>query len=115
MTFLFNTVGGVNGFDQFGHFLRATPKIPPGCTRLSDTTVIGCEANWGEAPASKAEASKLNSPASVAQRWRQAYGDDIKLGPTGQPVGAGPSMDDARALLDTVIGKRQPSNRGGGQ
>jgi phospholipid/cholesterol/gamma-HCH transport system substrate-binding protein len=130
MTFFFNTTGGVNGFDQFGHFLRATPKVPPGCTTLVDTTVLGCEANWQTA--SKTGSAKLNSPASVRQRWEQAYGAKIAdmiagqpLDAQGEPAGGAattrqsgsptlprrPSIGAARALLDTVIGRRQPSQR----
>jgi ABC-type transporter Mla subunit MlaD len=118
MSFFFNTTGGVNGFDQYGHFLRATAKIPPGCTTLVTTTVLGCQANWGEAPPFKAAAAKVNSSVSARERWEQAYGpklaDRIADGSGQNAPARGPSMGATRALLDTVIGRREPSNPEGG-
>ena len=48
--FLINTTGGINGFDQYGHFLRAGLVIPPGCTALVIHVALGCQALWGQAP-----------------------------------------------------------------
>jgi phospholipid/cholesterol/gamma-HCH transport system substrate-binding protein len=50
MHFFVNTTGGVNGFDQYGHFLRAGAIVPPSCTTLSPFVIEGCSANWGKSP-----------------------------------------------------------------
>ncbi len=46
MSFLFNTTGGVSGFDQYGHMLRAVLEITT-CNFLVTHLQTGCEANWG--------------------------------------------------------------------
>jgi ABC-type transporter Mla subunit MlaD len=63
--FLFNTTGGINGFDQYGHFLRAGALIPPGCTYLTVAPILGCQAQWGLGN-SKAKASALSAQAAIA-------------------------------------------------
>ena len=59
--FLFYTTGGVNGYDQYGHFLRAGLVIPPACTYLAQYVVAGCSANWGQGN------GKANTAAGLAQ------------------------------------------------
>ncbi len=72
MHFLFNTTGGVNGYDKYGHFLRAGLLIPPGCTQLVPVlSGIGCSANWGQSP----------GKAKVLAQWRKFYS---KNGPYGK-------------------------------
>jgi hypothetical protein len=93
MNFLFNTTGGVNGYDQYGHFLRALLVIPPGgCTALSTTIVPGCEAQWGLAAStvSKAAARRAaaNQPSEVAKLIAKAKAQ-TQAGTGGTPAGAG--------------------------
>jgi phospholipid/cholesterol/gamma-HCH transport system substrate-binding protein len=60
--FLYNTTGAVNGFDQFGHFLRASLSIT-GCTALLSIPLGGvCDAHFNTA-AFTAEARKRSSQA----------------------------------------------------
>jgi hypothetical protein len=126
MSFFFNTTGGINGFDQYGHFLRAVLKITT-CITLVTTPTLGCTANWGTTSTGKT--ADVSSPAAI-KRWAQA--NKVEAGATvqpldaqGQPAGGTPapqqsaprrasrrpSMGAARALLDTVIGRQQPARQ----
>lgn len=155
--FLFNTTGGINGYDQYGHFLRAQLQVTP-CTTLASVSLQACTAHWGGA----AQETTASVRKSLAQRYSRsldqlrkqasgqasggasgqargsAPGTGLPLDAQGDPVGGAssptsgstnfrgarqPSIAAARALLDTVIGRRQPSQRprqgpsspGGGQ
>jgi phospholipid/cholesterol/gamma-HCH transport system substrate-binding protein len=134
MSFFFNTTGGINGFDQFGHFLRASLKIT-NCTQLVAFPTIGCGANWGlGAGTAKAAAAAKFSPSKLRRLYGQNGGASQPTGgtpPTGQPLDAQgqpaggtattpsspsspqgrPSLGAARALLDTVFGRQRPSQR----
>ncbi len=49
MKLIYFTNGGINGFDKFGHFLRANLQITPSCTTLNPLPGdLGCKANWGQ-------------------------------------------------------------------
>jgi ABC-type transporter Mla subunit MlaD len=51
--FIFNTSGGFNGFDSFGHFLRTTLLVT-NCVKYQVSPQTGCVANWQAADASTA-------------------------------------------------------------
>jgi phospholipid/cholesterol/gamma-HCH transport system substrate-binding protein len=131
-SFIYNTVGSINGFDQFGHFLRAQLQITS-CTTLNAIPFISCGANFGSGTSATAKAAaataaaklgsgNLPSPAAAAQSGgvRDAQGDlaggtAAPAGPVAQPPATHrPSLGAARDLLDTVIG-RPPSSRTGGR
>jgi phospholipid/cholesterol/gamma-HCH transport system substrate-binding protein len=141
MEFLYNTTGGVNGYDQYGHFLRAALKIT-NCTQLVTFPVLGCGANWtsssgstkGNAPitlqaakaAAKAAGAKgggasagqANAGTSAAQPGQplDAEGQPPAGTTTTTPSTSGqpraPSLGAARDLLDSMIGPRHGSHRG---
>jgi phospholipid/cholesterol/gamma-HCH transport system substrate-binding protein len=72
MQFFFYGTGGINGFDQYGHFLRAGLVIPAnGCTNLVATPQNGCEANWGRSN----EKMKLSGAALAAAAAGLAQGN----------------------------------------
>jgi phospholipid/cholesterol/gamma-HCH transport system substrate-binding protein len=48
MDFFFFTVGATNGFDQYGHFLRAI-LVNNNCNDYEIDLIAGCSANFGEA------------------------------------------------------------------
>jgi ABC-type transporter Mla subunit MlaD len=57
-----NTTGAVNGFDQFGHYLRALLLVT-NCVDYQAAPTTGCVANWGaEAGAVGSSAPKLDAP-----------------------------------------------------
>jgi hypothetical protein len=47
MRFIYHNVGAVNGFDQFGHYLR-TNFLATNCIEYSATPALECAANWKE-------------------------------------------------------------------
>jgi hypothetical protein len=89
MGFLYNTTGGVNGYDQYGHFLRAFLTIPPGCTTLSTTQTLGCEATWGQAASKANKAAALKASHSVTAASLKAQAKALaKRNGGGTPAGA---------------------------
>jgi phospholipid/cholesterol/gamma-HCH transport system substrate-binding protein len=135
LSFLYNTTGGVNGFDQYGHFLRAVLRITV-CTTLVSSPSFGCGSNWGGTAAKATDVSGL----AAMKRWSQKQPGisgqaKAEMGGTGQPLDAQgqpaggaaptqqsapgtpsrrPSFGAARALLDTLIGRQSTSGGGGG-
>lgn len=123
MSLVYNSAGAINGFDQFGRFLRATLVLNPNCITLVASPVLSCTANWGTQTTSAAKASVLSAlnqapPTSAVQDGQgqggvpfDALGDlagassssssSRSQAPTGAAV---PSINDARDLLDTLIG-----------
>jgi ABC-type transporter Mla subunit MlaD len=135
-SFLFRTVGSINGFDQYGHFLRAGLQITT-CTTLLSAPLLSCWANFGSAASAKAPAtarlatakgrSRVTGGTRAAQAGRplDAEGDPVggAANTTRQPpMGPRPgqsSLGAARDLLDTVVGRApgrrasaDPSSRG---
>jgi phospholipid/cholesterol/gamma-HCH transport system substrate-binding protein len=124
-TFLFNTTGGINGYDQYGHFLRALLQVTP-CTTLASVNLDACDAHFNTAgstakartAAAKDHARDVTALAQADPSALQRYLD--RLGKQGSASSASGqttpqvSMAATRALLDTVIGRREPSNPGGG-
>lgn len=160
---LYNTTGAINGYDEFGHFLRASLSIT-GCTALLSVPLPGvCDAHFNTAAttakarmeSSKAQHEEMSAFAAKALAGPAAYrkylgklqaqaaaqassgagaqaggsapgGTGLPLDAQGDPVGGAsstasgstdfrgalqPSIAAARALLDTVIGRRYPSQR----
>ena len=56
MDYIFFQVAGINGFDSFGHYLRAA-LIVNQCSNYAVTPVFGCSANFQQASASSALAA----------------------------------------------------------
>jgi len=159
MQLLINTTGAINGYDQYGHFLRAWLLPNSACTALFPVTREDCLAHFHETE-STAQASALSTKAQLPSKaqleaagalaglaksdpaaYREALsklqagtsapgGTGLPFDALGDPLGGNagsaasgsterrsarlPSMADARALLDTVIG-RQRRGTGGGQ
>jgi hypothetical protein len=122
MKLIYFTNGGINGFDKFGHFLRADLQITPSCTTLNPLPGnLGCKANWGQV-LGKVQAAKqaatVPSPTSGAVPSPEATGVPFDAagnlaGAAGSPSQAksrpkphAPSLDAARHLLDTIIGRQ---------
>jgi phospholipid/cholesterol/gamma-HCH transport system substrate-binding protein len=137
-SFLYNTTGGINGYDQYGHFLRAALQVTS-CTSLITFDLPSCNAHWGvsgtnalsrkslvqkyldrlrKAESGQAFDSSGQGQGSAPGLPLDAQGDAAgggAQGPAGGSTGfrgsRSPSLGAARALLDTVIGRRQPSHR----
>ncbi len=95
MQFLYNATGGVNGYDKYGHFLRAGLVIPPGCVILTvPPPVAGCEALWSVTSSSKSKAASLrmlrslpHSKSDLANALARAK-SQVAAGTPGTPTDA---------------------------
>ena len=73
MDYIFFQGTAVNGFDQFGHYLRASLIVNTCSTYASDPTP-GCSANW-QKPESNAARAASTSPSAIARLFK-AQGED---------------------------------------
>jgi phospholipid/cholesterol/gamma-HCH transport system substrate-binding protein len=125
MELLYFTNGGINGFDKFGHFLRANLQVTASCVNLVQNIGFGCDAGWGasqgkakqDAITSQLEASNqalLNTTTEEAGVGGgvplDAQGDladatSASSAPQNRHKSRAPSLDAARDLLDTIIGR----------
>jgi ABC-type transporter Mla subunit MlaD len=121
MKLLYFTNGGINGFDKFGHFLRANLQVTPSCTTLLPLPGNeGCLANWG-LTSSKAALAAQQAPVPTPPADAQSSGGTsaVPFDAAGDLAGASspgskqrhqkprpPSLSAARDLLDTIIGKQ---------
>jgi hypothetical protein len=130
MKLLYFTNGGINGFDKFGHFLRANLQVTPSCTTLVPLPGnLGCLANWGSSQSKAVKAAQLNAPvpkipggsnggtaAGLTGVPTDAQGD--LAGAAARNAGSGkkhphaPSLSATKDLLNTIIGK--PGHVSGG-
>jgi ABC-type transporter Mla subunit MlaD len=110
---LYNTTGAINGYDDFGHFLRAQLQVTS-CTALSPaTTIDSCLAHFGDSGLAARSPAPSESVIRKYQEARASLRESRASGQTADLRSArGVSMAATRALLDTVIG-RQPQSQGG--
>jgi ABC-type transporter Mla subunit MlaD len=74
MDYIFYQVAAINGFDQFGHYLRAG-LIVNTCTTYSVTPQPGCSAKW-PTPESRAARAAAMDPANVRKAFAARAGED---------------------------------------
>ncbi len=103
--FIFNTVGSINGYDSFGHFLRAGLQVTS-CTTLVSTPLPSCQANFA---ASKAAAAAAVAPSPVTSGKTKAPGVGAQA--SVSPVGARRQPRDALGQTGTSA-TAAPSGRG---
>jgi phospholipid/cholesterol/gamma-HCH transport system substrate-binding protein len=72
-----NTTGAVNGYDQFGHYLRALLLVT-NCVDYQTAPTTGCVANWGAEAGAEGSAAKFTTP-------EEASGDDDPPGEQPAP------------------------------
>jgi ABC-type transporter Mla subunit MlaD len=110
MRVLFNGVSAANGFDSFGHYVRAEPLVGS-CTAYKKKQVPGCSANF--AKASKASAAAAGpkkshvtaAEATIADLARQATASTPASASGGQErISSAPLTD----LLKFLIGEHKP-------
>jgi hypothetical protein len=131
MSLLFNTTAAINGYDQYGHFLRAWLSPNSACTALFNFEADSCLAHFNEAiqgditddPSPKAKTdfrSKVQLKATTSLRqlaesnpaaYRKAF-ENLQAQAPAQAA-AGPSLGAVRSLLDTLIGRQRPGAGGG--
>jgi phospholipid/cholesterol/gamma-HCH transport system substrate-binding protein len=101
-SFLFYTTGGVNGYDQYGHFLRAVLEVT-GCTTLITVFDSTCGAQFGSRSGATSSTmspslvrtylDQLRKQGSVSPSESQKYLDQLGWQATsasGQPGGSQP-------------------------
>lgn len=70
MKFIFNVAGGFNGFDEFGHYLRAQLLVT-NCVDYVVTPITGCTATW------TGQTSPTSAKAGGERRGLQRLQDEI--------------------------------------
>jgi len=97
MDYVFYQVAAINGFDSFGHYLRAG-LIVNGCSTYATEPVLGCSSGWAGSSASASSA-----PAAPAA---PAKAPDTKiLERSTTPVDHGsPPPAETQAVLDYLFG-----------
>jgi hypothetical protein len=95
--FLFNTTGAINGYDKYGHYLRAWLQNTQSCTDLAASPVTFCDAHWrgnqsaakvGQAP-SKAQIADIQRLRALAKSDPAAYQTALAELEGGAAAGAG--------------------------
>jgi ABC-type transporter Mla subunit MlaD len=99
LRFVYRTVGSTNGFDQFGHFLRAVLVIT-GCQVYAATPSTDCGAHFGKAPINtqaapaRAQAPSPKEPtttplAKLGTAITRAFSEGSASADSTPPAGAG--------------------------
>jgi ABC-type transporter Mla subunit MlaD len=128
MKLLYFTNGGINGFDKFGHFLRANLEITPSCVQLVPNPVLGCNGNWRQNQGKAARSAQLSATVPEAPPDATGATGGTPFDAQGDLAGAAtpasgsreqrkshvPPLDAARDLLDTIIGRPAHVNDSGG-
>ncbi len=87
MEFIYNSVGSINGFDGYGHFLRSY-LLASNCINVEPIVVQGCEAFW--------RGSNAPAPAAPKKKKKKKKGKSARLRPAqpapAQPVPALPPL-----------------------
>ena len=90
MDYIFYQVAAINGFDSFGHYLRAALLVNQ-CSNYAITAAFGCSANFGSGASATASASSGKPRDPVLQRTAAALAGALGL----------PGGDDAPAATET--------------
>ena len=113
MTLIYNTAGSINGYDEYGHYVRARLATTV-CQSFRVKNDINCNANFvsGSGSASAASSAKAPAAATAAPQPVAATPAPQKAGTpsTGAAAPHKPSTkpadpQSARALLDYLLGK----------
>jgi phospholipid/cholesterol/gamma-HCH transport system substrate-binding protein len=96
MDFIYSSSGSLNGFDQFGHFMRAN-FLATNCVDYVASPLTGCGANFSGA--ASASASRQPSPAELLRQFAPA--DPLRDADRPHVTGA---FSPARELLDFLLG-----------
>jgi phospholipid/cholesterol/gamma-HCH transport system substrate-binding protein len=108
MDYFFFQTGGINGFDSFGHYLRAALLVNP-CTNYAVRPVLGCSANFSSASATSAEASAAASGDQSLVRTAQALAGKKVKKVAPKPVEKAVKAPKAPAATPTPTATPDPS------
>jgi phospholipid/cholesterol/gamma-HCH transport system substrate-binding protein len=131
MKLLYFSSGGINGFDRYGHYLRANLQITPSCVQLVPNPVLGCNGNWrqnaGKAARAAQVSAKVPQAPSPANGGTAASANGVPTDARGDLAGASvrtskslkrekpraPSLSATKDLLNTIIGRPGHVKNGG--
>jgi ABC-type transporter Mla subunit MlaD len=111
LDFVYFGAGSVNGFDQYGHFLRSE-LVSSNCVDYNIAPFSGCGANFTFSGKAKSRSITGKPKPRQAHPGRNGGGSPRDAG-QGVGQGARVSVSSARRLLDFLIGP-QPGNGGSG-
>jgi len=98
MDYAFFQVGGINGFDSFGHYLRAALTVNQ-CSNYATTPVFGCSANFSSATATSAvKAARTSGDETLVNTARALAGQKAET------TKADPEQAKTDTLLDYLFG-----------
>jgi phospholipid/cholesterol/gamma-HCH transport system substrate-binding protein len=84
MDYVFFQAGGINGFDSFGHYLRAALTVNQ-CSNYATTPVFGCSANFSSATATSAvKAAEASGDKTLVNTARALAGQKVEKTDPGQ-------------------------------
>jgi ABC-type transporter Mla subunit MlaD len=116
MDFIFNTSAGVNGFDQYGHYLR-TFALVTNCTRIIDFPVLGCSSQFtGGEEAGTASVPELLDQLGAGERARKRKPRTEQGTLTPVPEGTEPAPERAAPEPQVPLRpQREPQQEGENQ
>jgi phospholipid/cholesterol/gamma-HCH transport system substrate-binding protein len=108
---LYNTTGAINGYDQYGHFLRASLAITGCQTLLADDLLDGvCGANWSNFAGTTARARMKASKAQ--QREMRAFAAKALTSPAAYRKYLGKLQAQAAAQASSGAGAQAGGSAG---
>ncbi len=103
LSFVYNTAGIANGFDQFGHFLRAELLVTP-CVDYVTVPASGCGANFTASKSKLAAAARLRDLAAKSAKKVEHRSKGTSAGNDGG----------SKALLNFILGSGNRPSSGSG-
>ena len=113
MDLLYFSALSVNGFDEVGHYLRAS-LIVNTCSDYSISPVAGCESHFTETRAVGGGASASSAPGESATPLRDAVlayrnGETLPAPPDGDAAGEKSSVSPVEGIVRSALGQRAGS------
>jgi hypothetical protein len=91
MDFFFGTSAAVNGFDQFGHYLRTFGLVTT-CTTITTLVLGECDAHFGGAAELSPASTASDEPTAKAERFRRSDrgSEEVRRAPERRPTNPAP-------------------------
>jgi phospholipid/cholesterol/gamma-HCH transport system substrate-binding protein len=102
MDYIFYQVAAINGFDSFGHYLRAALLVNQ-CSTYATTPRFGCSANFSQGASSNATAAFTASEDPILRRTQMALARALGLKAPKAPEKDEPRRTRDRAAADQDV------------
>ena len=103
MDYIFYQVAAINGFDSFGHYLRAALLVNQ-CSTYATTPRFGCSANFSQSASANATAAFTASEDPILRRTEMALARALGLKVPEAPEKEKPERTRDRAAADQEAG-----------